>query len=358
MKISDFIFNFNKRLNSESLAFCRVRYYLVNMKHIVFITDLAELNFGQSVTNAIESIIEDLYSYGYINQKNITFVEHYEATDFRKDTFDIVDLTPKTTWKNISFESVLELIGEDLFKDIMVKSSNDCKIIDYVKKICLKTNPFFDSSYRPSNSFIRRKIEIRDLMISKDEITHMIDSFSNELDIQKLLKKDLSVLAEAYTDNEEYICFSEFPIGDGFVDFVIFSGRSRMEVTLIEVKGANFNLVNANHYKNFNSHISKASSQIELRVGNIFKNLEYFRDFFHKVREKAEKNEKIYNSFIGPAGALLVDPNKDINIKTIIIGGRTNDDVLESSIRQNYERSRIPPIRVESWDTFIRRLKR
>ncbi|MEB6480242.1 Shedu anti-phage system protein SduA domain-containing protein [Acinetobacter vivianii] len=358
MKISDFVFNFNKKSNSDSLAFCRVRYYLINMEHIVFITDLGELNFGQSVTNAIESIIEDLYTYGYISEKNITFIEHYEPTDFREDTFDIVELTPKTNWKSISSKNVLELIGENLFKDIMVKSSNNHKVIDYIKRICLKTNPFFDSAYQPSNSFIKRKIEIRDSMVSKDEITRMIDSFSNELELQKLLKKDLSIFAEAYTDNEEYICFSEFPIGDGFVDFVIFSGRSRMDVTLIEVKGANFNLVNTNHYKNFNSHISKASSQIELRVGNIFKNLEYFRGFFHNIREKAERNEKLHNSFIGPAGALLVDPNKDINIKTIIIGGRTNDDLLESSIRQNYERNKTPPIRVESWDTFIRRLKR
>lgn len=358
MKISDFVLNFNKNSNYSSLAFCRVRYYLIKDQHVVIITDLDDLNFGLSITNAIEVIIEDLYEYGYLSEKNITFIEHYEKNDFRSDTFDIVELFPRISWRKISSEDVCKLISEDLFKDLIIKSSNSYKIVDQVKKICLKNNPFFDSCYQPSNSFIQRKLEIKDSMVSRDKLMDIIVSDGTEMEIQKLIKKDLSILAEAYTDNEEYICFSEFPLDNGFIDFVIFTGRSRMDVILIEIKGANFNLVNSNHYNNFNSNISKASSQIELRVGNIFKKLESFRLFCHEIRKRVENNEKLYNSFIGPSGELLVDPNKDINIRTIIIGGRTKDDLLESSIRQNYERNRIPPIRLESWDTFIRRLKR
>lgn len=357
MKLLDFILNFNKKNNPQSLAFCRVRYFFLNLKHVVIITDLGELNFGQSVTNAIEAIIAELYEKGFLIEKKIIFIEHYERNDYREDTFDLVALHPKTDWQTISKSDVISLIGSLNFSDLILQSFENSSIVDQVKKICLQTRPFFDSTYMPSNDFVKKKLEIKDRMINKQDLVNLVNNNTNEQEIQKLLKQDLSIFAEAYTDNEEYICFSEFPLSEGSVDFVIFSGRSRMDVILIEVKGANFNLVNSDHYKNFNAHINKAAAQIELRLGKIYRDLSSFRSHFHEVRRKAEKGEQIYNALVGPCGRLLVDPNKDINIRTVIIGGKTKDDLLESRIRQDYERNRTTPIRVESWDTFIRRLK-
>ena len=358
MKLLDFILNFNKKNNPKSLAFCRVRYFLLDLKHVVIITDLGKLNFGQSITNAIESIITELYEQGFLVEKNPIFIEHYERDDYKEDTFDIVLLNPKTHWQTISKSEVLSLIGSLNFSDLVLNSFENSHIVDQVKKICLQKSPFFDSLYMPSNNFIKKKLEIKEKMINKQDLINLVNNNSNEQEIQKLLKQDLSIFAEAYTDNEEYICFSEFPLSEGSVDFVVFSGRSRMDVILIEVKGANFNLVNSDHYKSFNAHINKAAAQIELRLGKIYRDLSSFRSHFHEIRRQAEKGEQIYNALVGPSGELLVDPNKDINIRTVIIGGKTKDDLLESRIRQDYESSRTPPIRVESWDTFIRRLKR
>ncbi|USL16411.1 DUF4263 domain-containing protein [Bacillus thuringiensis] len=60
---------------------------------------------------------------------------------------------------------------------------------------------------------------------------------------------------------------------------------------------------------------------------------------------------------IGPQGGLQVDPNKDINIYIVLIAGRTVDDLSESKKRQDYENNTKPPLKVETWDTWIRKLK-
>ena len=82
-------------------------------------------------------------------------------------------------------------------------------------------------------------------MIRKSELQQLILAGASERQIQSLLKKDLSMLAEVYAHpSYDYICFSEFPVNNGCVDFAIFTGVSWMTVILIEVKGADFNIVN------------------------------------------------------------------------------------------------------------------
>jgi Domain of unknown function (DUF4263) len=84
--------------------------------------------------------------------------------------------------------------------------------------------------------------------------------------LQKVLKNDLSVFAKAFANPfDEYICFSEFPIGStGKVDFAVFTNRSIMHVYLIEIKGAEFNLINNITSKGavFNSKILEGIDQI------------------------------------------------------------------------------------------------
>ena len=71
----------------------------------------------------------------------------------------------------------------------------------------------------------------------------LIDAGASERELDALIKKDLSLIAEIYSSpDDEYIVFSEFPLGEKRVDFAIFSSRSTMDVTFIEIKGADFNL--------------------------------------------------------------------------------------------------------------------
>ncbi|MGC4078382.1 MAG: DUF4263 domain-containing protein [Rubrivivax sp.] len=213
--------------------------------------------------------------------------------------------------------------------------------------------------YPESNEVTKRRLEIIESMVSKASVETLVQSGSGEQELQRLLKTDLSIFGEAYAKpDDEYICFSEFPLAGGSVDFVVFTGRSRMDIILIEVKGAEFNLLNANHYKAFNHKIAEAAGQISQRLGIIFRDLSRFRKEAHAIRRRAESGEKLYNAFLGPRSKLGVDPDKDINIRCVVVGGRTQNDLEESVKRQDYEAHTTPPVRVESWDTWLRRLQR
>lgn len=195
-------------------------------------------------------------------------------------------------------------------------------------------------------------------MVSKESIKELIDNEANEQELQKLIKTDLSLIAEAYVGDDEYICFSEYPLAGGAVDFVIFTGRSRMEIILIEVKGANFNLVNSNHYGSFNHKVRDAAEQIQERLGVVYRRYDDFRRDAHERRRRVLAGGLIHNAFVGPQSVTQVDPNKDVDIRTVVIGGRTVNDLEESKKRHNYEITSTPPIRIESWDTWLRRLRR
>ena len=73
---------------------------------------------------------------------------------------------------------------------------------------------------------------------------------------------------------------------------------------------------------------------------------------------RAESGAAIHNALIGPESPLQVDPDKDVNVRYVVIGGRTRDDVQESRMRNDYERSFNPTIKLESWDSWLRKLRR
>lgn len=195
--------------------------------------------------------------------------------------------------------------------------------------------------------------------ISKKHLSSIIQENVIEKDIQEVLAKDLSFLSEVYAyPQQEYICFSEFPIGEGFADFVVFTGRSRMEVIVIEVKGANFNFSNSNSYRNISSKINEAAQQVRKKLNFIDANYKDFRTFVHSVRDSVELGKIMYNSLLGPCGELNVDPRKDIRVSGVLIGGRCKDDLYESRLRHEFENTTSPTIRIESWDSWIRKLTR
>ncbi|MBB5019116.1 hypothetical protein HNQ59_002414 [Chitinivorax tropicus] len=183
----------------------------------------------------------------------------------------------------------------------------------------------------------------------------MIAARAKERDIQNLLKSNLDLIGQSVAFapiKDEYIVFSEFPLGNGSVDFVVFTDRSRMDVVLIEIKGADFPFVNSDG--RVHADINEAAQKIRERYAYIRSNYEYFRREVHSIRKEVEAGKQRYNSLLGPNGYLHVDPEKDIDIKGIVIGGTTRDDMTESRIRHQLEID-SPRIKFESWDSWLRK---
>ena len=230
------------------------------------------------------------------------------------------------------------------------------------KEIDLKRHaidPYMDFPYAEDPIIIKRRIEIEVGKISKEALKRLVDSKANEHELQEKLKTDLSIIGETFASpQDEYICFSEFPIGDRKVDFVVFTGRSRMEVVLIEIKGADFNLVNQNNYANFSSKLEEAASQLRSHWNYIYGNYEYFRRNVHELRLAIERGGSKYNSFLGVSPNLMIDSNKDIIIRNVIICGRSVDDLDESKKRHEYERNSQMSLKLETWDSWLFKVRR
>ena len=357
MKTLDIVHQFTDGRTHISLGICRVRCFVGPEGKVVLLTDLGDKNDGQSVTNAVEIIIKSLLDQGCVVSP-ATFIEHYESNESLSDSFYKVTLLPHTVWETLSRSRILEMIGDE-DGELSDRSSTNPLIASHADRLLFRHDPFIGSRYPESNDVTKRRFEIIENMISKASVEALVQSGSGEQELQRLLKTDLSIFGEAYAKpDDEYICFSEFPLADGFVDFVVFTGRSRMDIILIEVKGSEFNLLNANHYKAFNHKITEAAGQISQRLGVIFRDLSRFRKEAHAIRQRAEFGERPFNAFLGPRSKLGVDPDKDINIRCVVVGGRTKNDLEESIKRQDYEAHTTPPVRVESWDTWLRRLQR
>lgn len=359
MKVYDIVHNFPDSKTLISRGICRVRSFISPSGTVILLTDLGSKNYGLSVTNAVGHIIKSLIEQGMIIGTAI-FIEHYEQENPEEDTFDIVKIHEgaRPEWKSITREDVMKLVAcePDELND---RSTVNRRILIEADRIRYHRDPFFNSTYPDSPNIIKRRTEIVENMISRADIENLIYSGAGEQAIQRLLKNDLSVFGEVYgKPDDEYICFSEFPVADGFADFAVFTGRSRMDVVLVEVKGSEFNLINKNHYQGFNHKINQAADQIRNRIGYVYRDYHSFRDNLHSIRKRVEGGEELYNCFLGPINKLGVCSEKDINIRTVVIGGRTKNDIEESAKRHDYESRFSPPIRIESWDTWLRRLQR
>lgn len=189
-----------------------------------------------------------------------------------------------------------------------------------------------------------------------EALKNLVQNRSNEQAIQRYLKDNLHLLAKAYVHSaiqHEYIVFSEFPVEQGRIDFVIFTDRSRMEIIFIEVKGADFAyLTNTNTTSNT---IRACHEQMLDRFSFIERNYELFRRNVHAIRQRVENGEQIYNSLLGENNFLHVDSNKEIKYRGIVIGGYTTNEIIESQKRHQLEQESNRKIQFESWDSFIRK---
>lgn len=186
------------------------------------------------------------------------------------------------------------------------------------------------------------------------EIKALVERCASERQLQSVMKRDLSLIGPMCTSSslrDEYIVFSEFLVGSGCADFVVFTDRSRMAIVFVEVKGADFNFLGKDG--GVSSRINRAAQQIRERFAYVEQNDEPFRRYVHSLRRDVEQGVQRFNSLLGPKGDLEVDPEKDIRLQGIVIGGRTNNEHRESQERHRLERE-TPRIKFESWDSCLR----
>lgn len=352
MKISDFIFRFKSFMMQED-GLCRVRFFINSQNKLVCVlTDINTMSNAPYLDTVCNTVVHSLYEYGYLIDCEI----HILHDDF-DNSMAIID-EYGNIGQTLSKKQVEILTGCDE-NEFAKKSTDILSIKRLIDKKRYEINPFINNQYLKAPENIKREIEIQENAISKKKLKELIDASVSEHEFGDLIKRDLSLIAEIYSfPNDEYIVFSEFPIGERRVDFAIFSGRSTMDVTFIEIKGADFNLKKRGHYDNFNAKIEEANSQIRNHRKYIYNNYESFRKKLHQVRENAESGEKIYNAFLSPQRELHVDPNKNVNIRFVIVAGRTpGDDIEESDLRYQFGRENRD-VELFSWDSWIRRLRR
>jgi hypothetical protein len=186
-------------------------------------------------------------------------------------------------------------------------------------------------------------------------LKELVENGSNEQAIQSWIKNNLGILGDVCNPSSilgEYIAFSEYPILEGRADFVVFTNRSRMNVVIVEIKGADFNFLNVDG--SINANINYATQQLRHRFRGIDRNYEMFRRHFYDVRKRVENGEVLYNSLLGPAKHLEVDPMKEVWLQGLIIGGRSVDDRRESTARHEFE-CESPHIKIDTWDGWLKK---
>ncbi len=283
MKITDFIFRFKSYHFICPYGICRVRIF-VNSKSEIFtvITELDE-NTSSSVTNSIEYIYNQLLEEQKISKES-TILDHYPSHLWFGEEFSIVNFSENLVpqWEDISYKKVLSLL--ECSKSEFDNYKEDARIRKEIYDAVHGIPKIQTYQYVEPPEISERRLEITKNQHSKINIKELLDTFPDESELSAFLKKDMSVLAENYAFNEdEYICFSEFPVDTGRVDFVVFTGRSRMNVYLIEIKGANKNLCRKNHYAEFRQEIQEGRGQLIQRSAWITSNYNRYRKFVHDV---------------------------------------------------------------------------
>lgn len=354
IKINDFVLRFPGNYND---GLCRVRLFAIPGERIgTLVTDSGSKNLGPSVTNAVEKIYKILLEKNAIGKGDI-FIEHYDDLSYPRVTCDLVTFNQnlRPEWEQISVQKAAAILNCEE-SELTTPTSENYGVINDMDRIRLEIDPHIEKKlYERAMEIQRREQKRAD---HKSRISALVQSNVGERELQKLLKSDLSILGDLYSPilHGEYIVFAEFPVGDGFVDFAVFSGRSRMDITLIEIKGADIPFSVRNSYGNFSQKVNEACQQLRARMGYTAREYSEFRKLAHQIRSQVEAGKIMYSSLIGPRIPLQVDPNKDVNIQGVVIGGRSVDDLYESEIRHNYETQSSEKVKVDSWDSWLRRI--
>lgn len=357
MKVSDFIFQFTPTNLSRTDSLCRVRIFVNEKAMYALLTNVDGKYSPASVTNYIEDIRKQLIEKGFISE-NTFIIEHDEDKLSGYGSFFRVNfsLNGSPSWETISIEKTVELF-ECNPQELLDKTLKNRRLFNQLELLHETIRPFGTDIWIKNYAELSQKFKIKDSAITKSELSAFLTKNPKERELAAFLKRDLAFFADLYAvPPDEYIVIPEFKIEEGVVDYAIFSGRSRMDVTLIEIKGANFNFMGSTGYYNLSFKTNEALQQVRKREGIIIRNYPKFRKYFHDVREAVERGKNTHQAFCGPQGKILVDPDKDIKIKTVVIAGRSKNDLEESIERHNLERNTSLPLRLESWDSLLNKL--
>jgi len=211
-------------------------------------------------------------------------------------------------------------------------------------------------NYNDSVACSRKREVIQSAQLPIEELQSLVHKRANERAFQKVIKDDLSFLADVFASSpDEFICLSEYPIGDRIVDYVVLTSRSRMEVYLIEVKGANFRTSKETHYGGMNNHIHDAVKQLTNHKIYIDQHYNDFRKQIHSTKASVVVGTYLGNCLLGPKGNLFVDQDKDIILRFVAIGGTEGDGRRNSHECTVFENSH-QNLSVYSWESFLRRV--
>jgi hypothetical protein len=192
-------------------------------------------------------------------------------------------------------------------------------------------------------------------MMQYSTIEGLVAKGATERELQAALKNNPAILGNAcQTKSGEYIVFSEFPVSHNRADFAVFFDRSRMNILLVEIKGADFYFLNRD--RTLAHELDDAARAVRDHLYYVNSNYESFRREVHMVRKIVEDGTQKYNSVIGKRGYLEVDSDKDIQVRAMIIGGRTRDDLEESREKEKLARTALD-INYESWDSWLRKYR-
>lgn len=359
MKINDFIFRFRTNSLICSTGICRIRTFINRQNNIyILLSDLDE-NPSASVTNAIEIIVEQLQKQQKIPLQ-AKIIEHYPACSSFPETFDLISFSSEgyPRWNPISYLTALECLEcsdkeFDNYRD-------DKRVLTEIQNALLGIPQIKQFKYIEPPDITERRLEIENGMQSLKEVKKFLDSYPSEIELADFLKRDMSLFAELYAyPKDEYVCFAEFPVGDGRVDFALFTGRSRMDVYLIEIKGAQKDLRRKNHYGEFRANVQEGRGQLIERKNWCEHHYGEFRKSVYRILNTVNSdNKRPYHAFPGPKSRLSVDSQKDIKMHYILIAGRTSDDLCDSQKRHKEDYAISYDIQTETWDSWINKLIR
>ena len=291
--------------------------------------------------------------------KNARIIEHYPRPFDREERFSVVsfDEDERPVWKTVSFAKILEIL--DCEESEFEPYKNDKRVMKEIYDALNGIPAIEQFEYSEDPEITQRRLEIKLNQRSKSELQALLAKNPTERELAEFLKDDLSLIGEFYAHSqEEYVCFREFPVGNGRVDFAVFTGRSRMSVYLIEIKGAKRGIFRKNHYKAFASFAEEGRNQLNERANWIKEHYEIYRKFVHGVLKEVKKGGKPYGAFRGPDYKLGVDPNKDVKFFYILIAGRTTDELADSHGRHVADSYSVLDIQTETWDSWCNKLMR
>lgn len=358
MKINDFIFRFKSNGFINNAGICRVRIFTNSASEVYTVLSELDENPSTSVTNAVELLVAQLISQQKI-PANAKIIEHYPRSIGFADSFDFVsfDQSGRPSWSSVSFTSVLKKLEcpAEEFDDY----KKDQRVQREIKDALYGIPKIEKFEYTEPFEITERRLEIMRNQHSAEDIRNFLNTYPPEHKLSEFLKQDMSLLAECYAyPSEEYVCFAEFPVGEGRADFALFTGRSRMSVYIIEIKGAGDSLCRHNHYHEFRSSIQEGRGQLIQRAAWCNQNYEKFRLFTHNVLKEVKNGRKPYRAFTGPKYNLQVDPDKDIKLHYVLIAGRTGDELFDSHKRHNEDSAMHFDIQTETWDSWLNKLTR